>query len=52
MDMKDIMRATPEFKSLRAEAREAMTAYEDGADFDCTVSRLAEIGERMQILLA
>jgi len=50
--MKDIMRKTPEFKALRAEAREALAAYADGADFDFTVIRLAEIGEQMEILLA
>ena len=37
---------------LRAEAREAIAAYEDGADFLFTISRLAAIGERMNILLA
>ena len=30
--MKDIIRTTPEFKELRAKAREAIAAYEDGAD--------------------
>lgn len=52
-DMKDnIMRSTPVFKALRAKAREAIAAYADGADFDLTVARLAEIGESMSILLA
>ncbi len=51
--MKDnIMRSTPVFKALRAKAREAIAAYADGADFDLTVARLAEIGESMSILLA
>ena len=50
--MKDLIRSTAEFKALRAEAREAIAAYEDGADFLFTISRLAAIGERMNILLA
>ena len=50
--MKDIIRRTPEFRSLRAEAREAIAAFEDGADFDFTIDRLAAIGEKMTILLA
>ena len=50
--MKDIIRRTPEFKTLRAEAREAIAAFEDGADFDFTIDRLAAIGEKMTILLA
>lgn len=52
MNAKDIIRKTPKFKALRAEAREAIAAYEDGADFDFTICRLAEIGEKMSILLA
>ena len=39
-------------KPLRAEAREAIAAYEDGADFLFTISRLAAIGEQMNVLLA
>ena len=31
---------------------EAIAAYEDGADFLFTISRLAAIGERMNVLLA
>ena len=50
--MKDTIRRTAEFKSLRAEAREAIAAYEDGADFLFTISRLAAIGEQMNVLLA
>lgn len=50
--MKDIIRKTPEFKSLRAQAREAIAAYADGADFLFTISRLAAIGEEMEVLLA
>ena len=49
--MKDLIRTTVEFKALRAEAREAIAAYEDGADFLFTISRLAAIGERMNVLL-
>ena len=49
--MKDLIRTTAEFKALRAEAREAIAAYEDGADFDFTIARLAAIGEKMNILL-
>ena len=49
--MKDLIRKTPEFKDLRAQAREAIAAYEDGADFDFTIARLAAIGEKMNILL-
>ena len=50
--MKDLIKKTPEFKALRAEAREAIAAYADGADFLFTISRLAAIGERMNALLA
>ena len=32
-------------------AREAIAAFEDGADFDFTIDRLAAIGEKMNILL-
>ena len=42
--MKDIIRKTQEFKDLRAKAREAIAAFEDGADFDFTIDRLAAIG--------
>ena len=49
---KDLIRKTQEFKDLRAKAREAIAAYEDGADFDFTIDRLAAIGEKMNILLA
>ena len=44
-------RKTQEFKDLRAKAREAIAAFEDGADFDFTIDRLAAIGEKMNILL-
>ncbi len=49
---KNIIRKTPEFKALRAEAREVIAAYADGADFDYVISRLAPIGEKMSVLLA
>ena len=49
---KNIIRKTPEFKALRAEAREVIAAYADGADFDYVISRLAPIGEKMAVLLA
>ena len=39
--MKDLIRKTQEFKDLRAKAREAIAAFEDGADFDFTIDRLA-----------
>ena len=50
--MKDIIRKTPEFKDLRAQAQEAIADYADGADFDWTISRLATIGEKMTELLS
>ena len=50
--MKDLIRTTAEFKALRAEAREAIAAYADGADFLFTISRLAAVGEEMEALLA
>lgn len=49
--MKNPIRNTAEFKALRKEAREAIVAYADGADFDVTVSRLVEVGFMMEILL-
>ena len=49
--MKDLIKKTPEFKALRAEAREAIAAYADGADFLFTISRLAAIGERMNAVV-
>ena len=49
--MKDLIRKTQEFKDLRAKAREAIAAFEDGADFDFTIDRLAAIGAKMNILL-
>ena len=49
--MKNIIRKTAEFKELRDEARSALAAYADGADFDATVARLAGVGRVMEILL-
>ena len=49
--MKSIIRKTAEFKELREEARSALAAYADGADFDVTVARLAGVGRVMEILL-
>ena len=49
--MKDAIRKTAAFKALRNQARDALAAYADGADFDVTVSRLAEVGFMMEILL-
>lgn len=48
---KKTIRKTEEFKTLRNEAREAIAAYSDGADFDATVARLAGVGRVMAILL-
>ena len=50
--MKDIIRKTPEFQALRAQAHEAIADYAGGADFDWTISRLAPIGEKMTELLS
>ena len=50
--MKDIIRKTPEFQALRAQAQEAIADYAGGADFDWTISRLAPIGEKMTELLS
>lgn len=49
--MKDAIKNSPEFKALRNEARFALAAYADGADFDFTVARLAGIGYMMEIML-
>ena len=49
--MKDAIRKTAVFKALRNQAREALAAYADGADFDATVTRLAGIGRVMEIML-
>ena len=49
---KNAIRKTPEFKALRAEARELIAAYAEGADFDYTVCRLAPIGEKMDAMLS
>ena len=39
------------FKALRNQAREALAAYADGADFDFTIARLAGVGYKMELLL-
>ena len=49
--MKNIIRKTAEFKELRDEARSALAAYADGADFDFTIARLAGVGYKMELLL-
>ena len=49
--MKDAIRKTAAFKALRNQAREALAAYADGAEFDATVTRLAGIGRVMEIML-
>lgn len=50
--MDKLIKKTPEFKPLRVQAQEIIAAFADGADFDFTINRLAEIGEKMSILLA
>ena len=50
--MKDAIRKTAAFKALRNQAREALEAYADGADFDFTIARLAGVGYKMEIMLA
>ena len=50
-NMKDAIRKTAEFKTLRNQAREALAAYADGADFDFTIARLAGVGYKMELLL-
>lgn len=49
--MKNPIRETAEFKALRGEAQAALAAYADGADFDATIERLAEVGRFMGLLL-
>lgn len=49
--MKKAIRKTAEFKVLREEARAAVAAYADGADFNATIARLAEVGRVMEIML-
>ena len=49
--MKDAIRKTAAFKALRNQAREALAAYADGADFDFTIARLAGVGRVMEIML-
>ena len=50
--MKDAIRKTAVFKALRNQARDALAAYADGADFDFTIARLAGVGYKMEIMLA
>ena len=49
--MKDAIRKTAAFKAVRNQAREALEAYADGADFDFAVARLAGVGRVMEIML-
>ena len=42
--MKEAIRKTAVFKALRNQAREALAAYADGADFDFTIAQLAGVG--------
>ena len=49
--MKKMIRKTEAFKALCAEAREAIEAYANGADFESVVARLAPVGETMAVLL-
>ena len=49
---KEKVRKTKAFKSLRAQAREAIAAYADGADFDVTIERLAPIGAKMREMMS
>ena len=49
--MKKMIRNTEAFKALRAEAREAIEAYANGADFESVIARLAPVGETMAVLL-
>ena len=49
--MQKLIRKSGEFKTLREEAREAIAAYADGADFLFTVNRLAGVGRKMEQML-
>lgn len=49
--MKKAIRRSAEFKALREDARAAIAAYADGADFDVTIARLADVGRVMEIML-
>ena len=49
--MKKAIRNTAEFKELRKEARSALAAYADGADFDFTIARLAGVGRMVFLFL-
>ena len=49
---KNAIKKTKEYRKLRAEAQEAIVAFEDGADIDYTIKRLASVGAKMRELLA
>lgn len=49
--MKEAIRKTAAFRALRNQAREALAAYADGADFDFTIAQLAGVGYKMELLL-
>ena len=46
-----LIRKSGEFKTLREEAREAIAAYAEGADFLFTISCLAVVGRKMELML-
>ena len=46
-----LIRKSGEFKTFREEAREAIAAYAEGADFLFTVSCLAVVGRKMELML-
>ena len=48
---KNAIKKTKEYRNLRAEAQEAIVAFEDGADIDYTIKRLASVGAKMRELL-
>lgn len=50
--MKKNIRKTEAFKDLRKEAREAISAYRPGENFNLTILRLARVGRVMRLLLA
>lgn len=49
--MKKNIRKTEAFKDLRKEAREAISAYRPGENFNLTILRLARVGRVMRLLL-
>lgn len=46
-----MIRLLPLLDSDREKARDALAAYADGADFNATIARLAEVGRVMEIML-